>query len=154
MAITTDIDVSISIGPAGEALPGIVQAAGYQASGTPNLHITRNTTNLMMLEAFLSFGAAAFLLTVGILTLKNSPQGRRLHFAFAGVKIILFGVAAYTTYVAYDAVNSGNNGADSMLEFGFSLAALGLIYPIALLIVLNTRTVREFYKTPTVGRVY
>jgi hypothetical protein len=154
VGITTDINV-FSIGPSGEMLPGIIPAKGYQQPGGANLSISHGVTTLIMVEAFLSFGAAAYLLVVGIMTLKNSNVARRLHLIYVVAKLGLFAVAMYTTYVVYQSIGGdSNNPAAGMLYVGLALSAIGIVYPIALVVAMNLRSVREFYKASIVGRVY
>jgi hypothetical protein len=104
------------------------------------------------------FGLAVFLLVIGIATLRESPRGRKFHLLYAGIKIALAvtgAAAAWWMASSYhDAllVNTSEQAADARglatfvgvqaLIFG----AVALIYPIALLIVLQTRGVKEYYE--------
>jgi hypothetical protein len=154
VGITTDSD-AVSIGPNGEVMPGIMPIAGFQQNKGPPIHLTHGTAGLMQAESFLSFGAAAFLLVSGIMTVKNSSASRRLLLLFVGVKLALFTLAAYLAYAVFKGLE-GDSGTriSNIVLYGFGLAIGGLIYAVALGIVMNLQSVRDFYKAPVVGHVY
>jgi hypothetical protein len=154
VAITTD-STSISIGPAGEVAPGIMPAAGFNLGGAMP-QAPRGGTMGMFCEALVSCGLGGFLLTIGILTMKNSPWGRTMHLIYAVLKILAAGAGAYATYVVWIALATSNDpSADTSGEviWIIIIAAVGMLYPLALLVLMNVRGVREFYKTPVVGRI-
>jgi hypothetical protein len=113
---------------------------------------------LAALEALLSLGLAIYLLVIGILVFRFSRRGRRHHLIYAVLKLPLtvFFVVCWTILTGNMveltvARTSGMAAAAPTtmgLAIGFGLvAAVSAIYPIALLVVLNTRTVREYYQT-------
>jgi hypothetical protein len=103
---------------------------------------------------------AAYLLVAGILVLRDSPRGRKLHLIYAWIKIPLAlacALSAWWLVNSYlEAANSqaaAAGGATWMMNplasrLGVQetvLAVLGVIYPIALLIVMQARGVKEYY---------
>jgi hypothetical protein len=96
-------------------------------------------------------GLAVYLLVCGILTLRQSARARRLHLVYAFIKIplsITAGVAS--AWVMRDMMSgfAGAAGAPPLqvtLFTGFVPVLLGCAYPVALLIALNLRWVREYY---------
>jgi hypothetical protein len=102
----------------------------------------------------LSFGLAIFLLVCGIATLRQAASGRRLHLIYAWLKIPVAIASAAATAWLYHAMfgafaGAGGGGPTWGLSVVGLVPALGLLYPVALLVVLNTRTVREYYATVT-----
>ena len=108
---------------------------------------------LMLGTGLASLALAVYLLVIGILTLRQSPRGRRLHLIYAFIKIplaIAAGVAS--AWVARDLMASfAGPGVPTPPTSGYSLFSglmplvLGCAYPAALLIVLNVKSVREYY---------
>ena len=102
---------------------------------------------------------AVYLLVIAILTLRESPRGRRFHQVFAAIKIPL----AVTGGVAFAwmmgglltslrALNPGLGGmsprsAQTMTTFGVAMAVAAIIYPVVLLIVLRSRAVKDYYNS-------
>ena len=120
----------------------------------PTFTFTPWAIGLQLVIAIASLGLAVYLLVVGIMTLRQSPRGRRLHLVYACIKIplaIAAGVAS--AQVARDfaasmaAMPGGAAGAGGFSLFsGIVPAVLGCAYPIALLVVLNLKPVREYYR--------
>ena len=111
------------------------------------------TLGLMAGGAVASLALAVYLLVCGILTLRQSPRARRLHFIYAFVKVplaITAGLAA--AGVARDLMAGMAGAAPGTTGFslfsGITPIVLGCAYPLALLVVLNTRTVRDYYREP------
>jgi hypothetical protein len=109
---------------------------------------------LMIGEFVASAMLAVFLLVSGILVMKNSPRGAGLHWIYALVKLpiaILGGVTF--VWVLGDLKSgmsrmglSGASGGDSgVIMFGVVMAVIAAIYPLILMIVLSTPSVRQFY---------
>ena len=98
---------------------------------------------------------AVFLIVAGILVLRSHPLGRRLHLIYAGLKIVAALLAAAATawlWSEFMAVISAATptgptpGASSVAVFMLTIPALlGLIYPIVVLCVMESRSVREWY---------
>jgi hypothetical protein len=134
-----------------------MSAAGFMGpggGGSP-IKVSSSASLLVILASVLSIGLAVYLLVAGILTLRQSLKGRKLHFIYAAIKIPLaiaaiIGVYWVTTSFLMNSPmippQARNQAARTGAAiFYAALAGLGLIYPIALLIALNTRGVREYY---------
>ena len=124
-------------------------------SATPTFNVTTIACVLTLLDALLSIGLAVFLFVSALMILRHGTSGRRQHLIFAALKIplVLAGSAA-ATWMYSDLFGSmiagapgGSAGMMRMVAIGWGsgFAVLGLIYPIALLIALNTPTVREYF---------
>jgi hypothetical protein len=107
---------------------------------------------LMLGTAIASLALAIYLLVCGIMTLRQSPRARRLHLIYSVIKIpvaIMAGLSA--AWVARDLMASVVPGGAAGGTMGYSLFSgampivLGCAYPIALLIALNVKSVREYY---------
>jgi len=123
------------------------------ASPATPYHVRSAATAITMLDAALSAALAIYLLVVGILVLRQHPRGRMLQTIFAILKIPLAIVCAigwlwaitdhYTT--GYGAVASpGTQFAVAQLWMVVFLVA-GLAYPIAVLVVMRSRTIKDYY---------
>ena len=120
----------------------------------PNISINPFAIPLFMASAVLSVGLAIFLLVAGIFVLRDSIQGRRLHLIYAGIKIPLaLALGSTITFVGHELIQALRASAPSPAMFpmrvayivGGVAAGVGCVYPVVLLIVLNTRRVREYY---------
>ena len=121
--------------------------------------VSLDSTALAMVfsEAALSGLVAIYLLVIGILTLRGVRLGGRLHLIYVFLKLPLIGLAGYgwmKLQASFDVVMPGNFGSSAMRPIQLNLwsspttltpMVLSLIYPIALLILLRTKTVRDFY---------
>jgi hypothetical protein len=101
---------------------------------------------------------AVFLIIAGSLMLRDSPTAWRMHRIYVMLKVPLILVAAFASWWTYTSLMSGlsswptaGGGAASMSGFSNMTAILqavlgagiSMIYPVALLIVLATRTSKE-----------
>ncbi|HZL37018.1 MAG TPA: hypothetical protein VFC78_16985, partial [Tepidisphaeraceae bacterium] len=120
----------------------------------PLIKVNNTACGMVALDAIVSAGLAILLFVSALLLLAQSPRGRRLHRIFAVIKIPAapFGGAmiAWMNYelVTTNAVRRGGNvsaAASIAIYWGIAIAVAGCLYPIALLIVLHTRTVRDYY---------
>lgn len=112
----------------------------------------------LIVESALSGLLAIYLLVIGIVTLRNSIAGGRLHKIYAVSKILLTLIATAASWWAFhsaaaNAVSVGiTNSGGYIRGWGWLMSLLALIggcaYPIALLCVLRIKQVREFYATP------
>ena len=153
-----------TIGPQGQttSLSGAAAAAGM-----PMRRVRLNGAALALAWfATLVGGAlAVYLFVIGILVLRQSPRGRKLHIAYALLEIpvaILGAAAVWWLALTYaEAVVATGGPASPLAPMSGSLAdtigtqqlvlgVLYLIYPIALLIVLQTRAVKDYYDTALV----
>jgi hypothetical protein len=129
------------------------------SSGMPTTVAIHPLSMMLVLgEAAASLALAILLLVAGILVLRQSPTGRRLHLIYAGVKLPLaiaggIGIVWLAAGMA-NTFNSGTGGPPGAppqaIGWGIALAVGGAIYPLALLIALNTRGVRDYYRAGVV----
>jgi hypothetical protein len=120
--------------------------------------IDPRASELTIIVAVLGLGLAILLIVAGSLLLRNSPTTFRLHRTYVILKIPLVVVAAYATWWTVSGMMNNMNayaggaGAMSMPAFGNAMAivqavisaALSLVYPVALLIVLSTDTAKAY----------
>lgn len=117
---------------------------------------------LTIVGLFLCLGLAIYLFVAGILTLRLSPSGGTLHRIYAWVKIPLtlgtmaawgwMWSAVFGNMFANSPVATGS--ADTGTVFAWiatGIAVMGCAYPVALLIMLRTRAMREFYSPMAAG---
>jgi hypothetical protein len=98
--------------------------------------ITLSATNLAMAQG---------LIVLGVMTLKQKFSSRMWLLLFAIVKIILV-LAGFLTFAWIWSSFAGGLGVDStMTATLFACWAMGFVFPIVLLMILNTRSVREYY---------
>lgn len=143
---------SLMLGPTGAV---ISQTSPAGMAFAPTFSISPWALAGYIASTVLSLGLAALLLVAGIMVLRQSPKGRALHIAYALVKIpvaVLAGVSF--AYMMYGMVNSawtmGAAGGGAGPGTGAAMwtavpAGLSIIYPIALLIVMNLKSIREYY---------
>jgi len=121
-------------------------AAAMKKLATPSLTV--------MLETLVSGAVAVFLLVAGIMVLRNSLAGAKLHWVYIWIKIplaIFAAVAAWwlwTTYIAAMSNSRGPTGfASSAAIMGLIGNAFAVLYPIVLAILLKSRPVTQYYTT-------
>jgi hypothetical protein len=117
----------------------------------------------VLVQCLLSLLLAIYLLVTGILTLRGSRAGGRLHLIYALIKIplvvlgaylwwqlesqflgVLSTVAANTTGVRPPPVTSAS--ASVLSAHVTWIAILAAVYPIVLLVLLSSRTVRDYFR--------
>jgi len=137
----------------------VVDASGQIAQTLTNsLHsVTLDPIGLTLMigEAIASLLLAALLLVSGILLLRSSSIAARLHWVYALLKLplaVLGGVAF--AWVMQDLMSGigrlsggGDGGSAGAAGIAMAIGIAGVIYPIVLIIVFSTGTVREFYAT-------
>jgi hypothetical protein len=142
---------SVTLGPQGNVVSMIT------APVMPMLNFNPVALVVSLVATVVSLGLAVFLLVSGIVTLGQSPRGRRLHLVYAWIKIPLELVAVVAAlWIARDLMASVATGGAGVgvatlsygLVTGLIPALLGLAYPVGLLIALNTRAMREYYGAP------
>jgi hypothetical protein len=117
---------------------------------------------LTITEAALSLCVAALLIFAGIWMLRDSPAAGRLHRIYVALKIPLIALAAIATWWTTSGLMSSVTAMAAhsiapavMPTFGNMIAVIqaivgavfALLYPIALLIVLSSRTAKEHFNT-------
>lgn len=136
---------SLSLGAQGDVLSMVA------APVMPTFSFRPMTLGLMIASAMASLGLAVYLLVCGIMTLRQSPRGRRLHFIYVGIKLPLAVVAGVASaWATHDLMASvGGSAAPTVFPAVASGALpliLGIAYPIALLIALNLKATRDYYR--------
>ncbi len=129
---------------------------GGAAPLLPPVPISFTAAALVMLESAASIALATFLLVAGILVLRHSPRGGRLHAAYAWLKIPLaIGGAAAAAWLwwSFDANPApGGGGGPGVADTNYVITTAALaaivtcLHPLALLIALRQRPVREYYQ--------
>jgi hypothetical protein len=129
------------------------------------------TTSTRPIAALVVTGVALLVLAVllaaaGILTLLRSSRARRLHWIYVWSQIPLaLAAGACFAYVTFGMTNDRAAGAGVPGLFGYpsriswddavstaaQLTALSCIYPMSLLVLLNTRAVRNYYQPTARG---
>jgi hypothetical protein len=118
----------------------------------PTILINPAYLTAMAVTAVVSLGLAVYLLICGIMALRQSPRARRWHLIYAGIKLPLAVAGAVASaLVARDMMASIGAAGPGASTWGFSLFSgavplvLGCAYPIALLIALNLKQVKDYY---------
>ena len=154
-----------TIGPQGQT--SSMAGAAAAAAGLPMRRVRLNGAAMALAWfATLVGGAlAVYLFVIGILVLRQSPRGRKLHLAYALLKIpvaILGAAAVWWVALTYTEALVATGGpasplgpmsgsvADTIATQQLIFGVLYLIYPIALRILLQTRAVKEYYETALV----
>jgi hypothetical protein len=161
---------TVTIGPRGQTnvtMFGSGAAAGAAAAGlgfgSKRVPVNGVAMALAVVAALAGLGLAIYLFVIGIMVLRDSPRGRRLHQVYAclALTVIVIGTGAawWLTSSFTDSFNSvsGSNPltmgtmstvVSAMVMMPHSVvAAMGCIYPIALLITMQSRGVKEYYRT-------
>jgi hypothetical protein len=117
--------------------------------GMPKINVSGTICLLAVAEALASIGLAIFLFVAGIFVMRSSPAGRRLHLIYAWLKIPLV-IASGIIFGSLGVQFFGSIPGASISTAGMFTAAIfycvaSLIYPVALLIAMNTRSVKAFY---------
>jgi hypothetical protein len=157
------VDIQFNGGGALSLNPGgrVVSQSAVGSPFMPSLpRVGMGLGAAMGIDALASIALAVLLLVAGIQVFRNSPGAARLHRIFAVIKIPvgLAGAAAVAMMNGQIVVSmssgrsgagSGSGGATYSIVIGYFLfyALLSCAYPVALLIVLRTRTVRAYYQS-------
>ena len=112
---------------------------------------------LFIATAVLSVILSILLLVAGILMLGRSRSARRLHLVYASLKIPAALAGGFAiAFIVYELANNGSpgqSGAGSVARGATSFLVaivptlLACIYPVVLLAVLNTKSVRDYYRS-------
>jgi hypothetical protein len=155
---------NVVVGPGGTMTTTTTPGGAPAVMGNPFGSINPVAAILSLLAELLSLGLAIFLLVAGIQTLRDSPSGAKLHRWYALLKIPLVIVATgvglwLTTGMMKSIMASmppgagGAPGPQAAFMWSFIAAraiipaCLALAYPVALIFVLRSRSVRDFYNT-------
>ncbi len=114
-----------------------------------------------ILDAVIGCILAIFLFICGLLVLRDSPAARRMHLAWAILKLPLAVVGGVATWMMLHdmgaAGSGGGSGAQSAGQevFASMMTVLTVLlvcaYPVAVLIVMNRKTAREYYASRPAG---
>jgi hypothetical protein len=130
--------------------------------GGPVFQINGTAAAMAVAGTLLGGALGVYLLIIGILVLRQSLRGRRLHLIYALLKIpvaVLAGVGLawmWSSFIVNVATTTGGVTPPAGVTSGMTAAAmwwaallvlLGCAYPIFLLVALRTPTVREYYAT-------
>jgi len=156
------ITVITAAGPATFAVDGSWTMSTANFAGGPGGGVPTLVGPLVFIttEIIASFGLAIFLLTAGVMTLRQSKVAPGLHQVYAWLKLLAVGVgligwwwwnAGVTRSLAVSApvakaVTQGMATASVVL---FTvLLALGAVYPVVLMIVFRSSAMRAYYASP------
>lgn len=125
-------------------------SSGAMGGVTPFTEIPRIAVFASGLSVVLSLGLAALLLVAGIQTLRSSPSGRSLHLWWAWPKIAAAILGSFATYYFWNGMFlAGGPGSSEDFYLAMVFAAGGLLialaWPIVVLLLLRTRSLREYY---------
>jgi hypothetical protein len=144
---------SVNCQPNGTIGQSSISTSGMGPGAMPRIDPLAGKTALALTGA--QFLLAIFLLIAGILTLKNSPGGGKLHWIYLGLKIpIAIGSAAATvwmwsTLMRSITVTTGTAAAGRMMSSAMSMGiipvAIGCLYPVALIFLLMSGSARRYY---------
>lgn len=125
--------------------------------------VNRTASILSICESGGSLLIAVVLLVGGILALRDSPHALKLHWTYAMVKIPLVVVAGVAQWMSSTTMMANmrmmSPGATPRMAWGSILmvpavmwALFGMAYPIGVMIVLKTRTVKTYASSIQTGR--
>ena len=114
---------------------------------------------LMMIASLANLGLAIYLLVIGIMVLRHSPRGARLHWAYVWIKLPLavVGAVAYGWMMAEMMRGMSRNFAAAgagpvfptqtlfFIFYGVFMLLISWAYPIGLIFTLRSRGVRAYY---------
>lgn len=166
-AVVPPPPVVAATAPAG-AMPATAPAATMPTTApvvmTGMFDLSTLSIVLSVASAVVAFLLSAFLLVLGIMVLMDAPRARRGHLLYAWLRIASAVLAAVATFYMYTEMFDGMTAAggtggmpprvSSMIGLvaAAGSAVFACIYPVALLIVMHTRTVRDYYARLTSGR--
>jgi hypothetical protein len=144
--------------------PGGSAGAGMGFAGRA-VKINGVAMALAVVGAVAGLGLAIYLFVIGVMVLRESPRGRRLHQVYACLALVV--IVAGTTaawWLSSDfttALNSGSSASanpiasnvmskivsTAILGPHLVVGVLGCVYPMVLLITLQTARVKEYYRS-------
>lgn len=121
-------------------------------TANPFANVNMTAAIVAVVCAVLSLALAVYLLVIGILMLRQHPRAGRLHKVYAGLKIPVAIAGGIAWAAFWNSIVSG--GAGSGARFGAAMTSVAVIaivvgcaYPVAVLIALRARAVREYFAT-------
>jgi hypothetical protein len=136
---------------------------------TPPVAFDKGAMGLVLSDCFLSFAIAVYLLVIGIVTVRGSRAGAKLHLIYALVKLPLLILGAYAWWRFQQNFAAALFSIQQLQQQGGSIpasarasissglgesaiwmAGMAAIYPIALLIVLmSSKSAKEYFGQTT-----
>jgi hypothetical protein len=123
----------------------VINSTAQMMTAMSKFSVRGAATAMTLLDAILSIGLSIYLLVVGILILKQNRRGRGMLTGYALLKIPVAVLAAIGWMWTIQDANAGTLPPGLVQFWLWMFLAIGLAYPIILLIVVQTRTVREYY---------
>lgn len=137
----------------------VTDSTAYNAKVLGGFRIRASGVVMAVLDAIGSVLLSIYLLVIGIMVLRQSRRGRKLHLIYAWLKLplVVLGVIGWVMLINDFAASMSQMAppgsgppATSAMAAGFMTvlgvgAVVSLAYPVALLIVLRTRRVKEYY---------
>ena len=117
----------------------------------PMANLNKTAATVSMIEAIVAMLLALYLLIIGIVTLRDSRAGGKLHWVYVALKIPLAIVMVVAYSMVASSVTSGTNTPAAAGMAGVAifwvilLGVAAFAYPLALIPVLLTKTVRKYY---------
>jgi hypothetical protein len=125
----------------------------------PNIALPKYSTRsivLSLLSGVLNIAAAAYLMVIGILMIRDHRRSRTLHLYYALLKLLLAPLAVWAswswamdTYATFASIPGFAFAPRAILIKQLILGIPPLIYPLVLVILMNLPTVRDYYGTWT-----
>jgi hypothetical protein len=125
---------------------------------TVKFNMNKPAMVVTIITSILSCGLAIYLLVIGIMVMRDSLAGRKLHWIYVGLKIPLVIASAIAAAVMWSsfgnaiAANAGPGAPPppafmgSFMAIGAIFGSLfGLAYPVGLIFVLMSRTAKQYY---------
>ena len=148
----------VDITAAGQATAHVTAAPWAAAAAMFNLNM--GALALTLLGTGTSFILAIHLLIAGIMTLRQSPVARLLHWIYVGLKA---GASTCTatgaTWLVHNFIqtvaSAGTTPPPAVAEaipYAIFIFGVGMAYPVALVILLSTRSAREYYRAGAAGQ--
>jgi hypothetical protein len=156
----------LSVNPSGQ----VVSSSTFNsAAAFSRFRIRASASILTIIASALGLALSIYLLVVGILTMRQRPSSRRLHLIYAVLKIPLTVLAAVGWFLCIRDLTQSVSGMAAMTPgtttpstaasaaagaavFAIIFGLVGLAYPVALLIVMNTPNVRAYYRAEVAPR--
>jgi hypothetical protein len=151
VALTTAAG-SWTLGPNGEFNPGIVRnsaALAFARNGGLRLKTSPAAYALVFSATALGLLTAVFLLITGILALRGADYAGRLFTIYALVRILLALIASVGWHEFIQLTSVSGHSAPPAVATTVACIAGGVavVFPIIVLILLQTRSIREYFST-------
>jgi hypothetical protein len=141
---------SMTFGSAGQMTSSMTSnGANFVAGTNPFGKISPMAPMMIGLNALAGFSLSIYLLISGIMVLRQSPRGGTLHWIYVAIKIpleIIVGVGMWWLFSqAFSGAGGGVRPFGALAGTSSVAVVIGCVYPIVLIFLLSSRTVREYY---------